>query len=253
MRYKEYYHDPKRELEMIFCYLLKQETGIEFYPNKGDVELEPPFGAVVCETAKLLNGGISGGSLKMPKAYLCNVKVMYITHIDEVDAQEHGANISIIQDTIVDFPKNDPEVSMLPLDELYGYELSEKSILDYYDELRTLSKTMANFRIHTDDPVAFARGIRQALYSVNNLGGDPSWKEDYSQFLKIGNYYEFEPDVENNVVIASIQEESKDRYIKKRPRIILNGCYLEEVSTHSDQQAFTDIFSLTVGAQEYCG
>ena len=123
MRYQEYYHDPKRELEMIFCHLLNERTGIQFYPNKGDVELEPPFGAVVCENARLLNGGTSGGK-GLPKAYLCNVKVMYISHIDEVDAQAHGAHISLIQDTIVDLPKDDPNLSMLPLDELYGYELS---------------------------------------------------------------------------------------------------------------------------------
>lgn len=240
MRYQEYYHDPKRELEMVFCTLLEDATGIKFHPNKGDQEVMPPYGAVVCENMRPINGGVP------PRGYLCNVKVMYISHIDEVDAQEHGANLVKVQEAITTLPKNDPDTCTVPKAELYGYEVSEKAVLDYYNELDTLAREMDHFRLHTEDPIAFARGLRQALFSVFNLN-----YPRFEKFKKLADAYEFIPG--DGVVDAKISEASKDKYIRDRARIILSGCYLEDVSTHSDQQAFTDIFSLTVGAHEYCG
>jgi hypothetical protein len=92
------YQDPKRETELIFVNVLWDKTGIRFYPSKDSEERELPIGVVKVASAKPLVGG------KDPRGYLCIVKVMYVSHMDEIGSEEHGQNLAKIEDGLMTIP-----------------------------------------------------------------------------------------------------------------------------------------------------
>ncbi len=93
------YQDPKREVELLICSILKEATHITFLPNKGDIEHETPFGAVLCESMKPLLGGAK------PRGYRCDVRVVYVSHMDEIHSEQHAQNVSRIEDTLNGIPQ----------------------------------------------------------------------------------------------------------------------------------------------------
>ena len=101
------YQDPKREIELAIGNVLRAETLIDFYPNKGDEERETPFGVVICEQAKPLVGG------RAPRGYLCTVKVVYVTHMDDGDTESHSQTIAKIEDALALIPQLDVEDYLL--------------------------------------------------------------------------------------------------------------------------------------------
>jgi len=100
------YQDPKREVELTICRHLKEATQVPFFPNKGDLEHELPFGAVLCESMKPLLGG------SLPRGYRCDVRVVYVSHMDEVGSLEHSMAIARIEDALNKIPqdKTSPQV-----------------------------------------------------------------------------------------------------------------------------------------------
>jgi hypothetical protein len=96
------YRDVKREVEAILANILNESLQITFVPFKGDDEdREFPFGVVKCGTAKPLVGGSE------PRGYMCNVKVVYVTHIDDVESIEHSKAVALIEDVLASIPKRE--------------------------------------------------------------------------------------------------------------------------------------------------
>lgn len=106
------YQDPKREVEKIFCHVLKEKTSIEFFPYKRDDELETPYGVVFCETIRPLVGG------SKPRGWNASVRIAYISHVDEVVAGVHAQMVSRVEDAL----------SLIPQGEVDAYRLSESHV-----------------------------------------------------------------------------------------------------------------------------
>ena len=75
-----------------------REIDLEFFPSKGDSERETPFGVVHVESAKPTLGG------RDPRGYLCDVRIIFVSHIDEIDSKEHSEAISKVEDILSKIP-----------------------------------------------------------------------------------------------------------------------------------------------------
>jgi hypothetical protein len=239
----EVYHEPKREIEQILCAILNEHTSTRFFPNKGDQEMETPFGAVVCENAEPLVGG------RKPRAYLCNVKVVYVSHMDEVDSQEHGANIAQIEDSLSYLPQrqDDKFSRYVPRHELYGYEISDDVIKENLDNLRLLEDHDTR-HFATNDPDLFAKRMRESLYSIK----EGNFVE-YKYLEPLTAHYTFDVVHGENKVQATFHENIiNDRYILSRKHLQISGLHISNITTNSENQSFADIFECIIGAQEIC-
>jgi hypothetical protein len=239
----EVYHEPKRELEQILCVLLNENTSTKFFPNKGDQEMETPFGAVVCENAEPLVGG------RKPRAYLCNVKVVYVSHMDEVDSQEHGANIAQIEDVLSFVPQREDDKfsRYIPRQELYGYEVSEDIIKKNLEDLKLLQDGDTH-TFHTDDPDLFAKQMRESLYAIKEGNFNK-----YKYLEDLTAHYTFDVIAGEQKVQATYHKAIlNDRYILSRKHIQISGLHIKDMTTNSENQSFADIFHCIVGVQEIC-
>jgi len=106
------YQDVKRELEQVFCNLLKEKIGVEFKPYKADEELDTPYGVVACSSCRPIAGGAS------PRGWRAEVKVAYVSHIDEVNSGVHSQKVAEIEDAI----------SLVPQAAVEDYQLQENHI-----------------------------------------------------------------------------------------------------------------------------
>ena len=77
-----------------------RENLLIFYPSKGDEERELPFGVVHVESAKPTLGG------RDPRGYLCDVRIIFVSHIDEVGSEEHSEAVSKVEDVLSLIPNN---------------------------------------------------------------------------------------------------------------------------------------------------
>jgi hypothetical protein len=88
-----YHTDPRRMTEQILCEVLNNYAkGAVFHPSNADTQQELPFGSVYVEESLPTIGDRS------PRAYLMSIKVVYVSHINEVGSQLHSENVSRIQD-----------------------------------------------------------------------------------------------------------------------------------------------------------
>ena len=95
MTAEPYLTDPRRMTEQILCEVLNSYAkGAEFFPSNSDTQQELPFGSVYVDESLPTIGERS------PRAYLMNIKVVYVSHIDEVGSQLHSENVSRILDGI---------------------------------------------------------------------------------------------------------------------------------------------------------
>jgi|LULO01.1.fsa_nt_gb hypothetical protein len=252
----EVYHEPKREVELAFCDILNDNVElIRFFPNYGDEARETPFGAVVCEEINPLMGGAR------PRGYLCNVKVVFVSHIDEAASQEHAGYIAQIEDALNaianganSIPSGQPHIGYrkhLRREELYGYDISFDSIQKVKDHLRTLRRQMATVRIQSDDPILLAKQMREGIYAATELTGASVNIPKYKDFVILGSHYTFEP--EEKVLVAKYTNTIlEDRYILVRRHVQIAGLYINSLSTKAQDQSFGDIFDCKVGVTEIC-
>ena len=101
------YQDPKREIELILCNILTERVQVDFFPHKRDDERETPYGVVLCEVARPLVGG------RAPRGYLCDVKVVYVSHMDETESESHAQNCAKVEDVLSLIPQLDIEEYLL--------------------------------------------------------------------------------------------------------------------------------------------
>lgn len=252
----EVYHEPKREVELAFCDILNDNVElVRFFPNYGDEARETPFGAVVCEEMNPLMGGAR------PRGYLCNVKVVFVSHIDEAASQEHAGYISQMEDAINAIANGNESIPSgqmhmnyqrhLRRDELYGYKINFDSIMRVRGKLIKLRKDMATIRFHDEDPVLLAKHMREGIYASNELDVDSINMPNYRDFRKLGEHYTFEP--EEKVLVAKYHNTIlKDRYILARRHVQIAGIYVNSLTTKSQDQSFGDVFDLKVGVVEIC-
>ena len=244
----EVYHEPKRELEFALCDILTNKVGLRFYPNYGNEARETPFGAVICEEAKPLTGGMR------PRAYLCNVKVVFVSHIDEADSQEHGGYISKMEDALMLIPNKveDEFNRYLRRDELYGYSITPDVINKHYDKLKSLlvSKTI---KIYNEDPVLLAKEMREGIYASAEINGPLLNSPDHKDFVVLGSHYTFEPKTKDGYLLCNFNRTTlRDRYILARRQIQISGLYINQLSAKAEDQSFGDVFDCTIGITEIC-
>lgn len=243
----EVFHEPKRELEFALCDILNDQVDLRFFPNYGNDPRETPFGAVICEEATPLMGGMR------PRAYLCNVQVVFVSHIDEADSQEHGAYISKIEDALMLIP-NQVEDSFnryLRRDELYGYTLGTETIERNHDQLKMLRSSMATTKIQSDDPDKLAKELREAIYACSEYNTKSVNIKSHKDFVILGSHYTF--DAKDDHVLCQFNVQAKrDRYILARRHIQISGLYIESLSARSQEQSFGDLFQCKVGITEIC-
>jgi hypothetical protein len=234
-------HDPKREVELIFCEALDKEVkDLLFYPNKGDKERETPFGAVICEDMSPLMGGAG------PRGYLCKVKVVYVSHMDETTSQEHGVFISKIEDALSRFPQNDPALlRYIPNALLFGYTVSSQKISSVEHHLKTL-EAEADIRILDGDPKALAFALRQAIFCCKS-GRFAS----FSRYARLGDHYTFSVEADALMCEWTITE-TPNLYITVKRRLKIAGLFMEALTTSSEDQSFGDVFTCKVGVIENC-
>ena len=90
-----YHTDARRMTEQIFCEVLnKTAKGTTFFPSNGDVERELPFGVVYVDESAPTIGD------RKPRAYLMDIKIVYVSSIHEAGSQEHSENVSRIHDAL---------------------------------------------------------------------------------------------------------------------------------------------------------
>lgn len=106
------YQDVKREVELVIGNILTEHLAIAFFPYKGDVEQEFPFGVIKCGSAKPLLGGSE------PRGYMCNVRVVYVSNIDDAVSDAHSQVIAKIEDVL----------NMIPQMAVEAYKLKENHI-----------------------------------------------------------------------------------------------------------------------------
>jgi hypothetical protein len=88
-----YRTDARRMTEQILCEVLNNYVkGAEFFPSNADQQQELPFGSVYVEESQPTIGD------RTPRAYLMNIKIVYVSHINEVGSQLHSENVARIQD-----------------------------------------------------------------------------------------------------------------------------------------------------------
>lgn len=135
-----YYTGIKRQIERTFASILTERLGkwsgagrqlVEFFPSKGDDERELPFGVIHVESAKPTLGG------RDPRAYLCDVRIIFVSHIDEVGSEEHSQIVSNVEDILSQIPNN-----QMPCSELDDTHITINGI--FISDMQTASQDQSH-------------------------------------------------------------------------------------------------------------
>jgi hypothetical protein len=127
-----YFTGIKRQVERTFASILTERiAGVDFWPSKGDEERELPFGVVHVESAKPTLGG------RDPRAYMCDVRIIFVSHIDEVGSEEHSQVVAQVEDIISQIPNK-----TMPTSELCDTHIAINGL--FISDMQTASQSQSH-------------------------------------------------------------------------------------------------------------
>jgi len=214
-----YHTDPRRMTEQIICEVLNNYAkGAEFFPSNSDKEQELPFGSVYVEESLPTIGERS------PRAYLMNIKVVYVSHINEVGSQLHSENVSRIQDGLNTVANKDYTEAYLKQYDLHKGEcrIMARTGHLYFEDLdvtRVAKGDYCELKINKDVT---------DVVQVNNFTVTPSKK-----YLATDKVYSR---AKNKVPCRIYRDILK-----------IDGIHINSIGSSQEDFSFGDVFNITAG------
>jgi len=214
-----YHTDVRRMTEQILCEVLNNYVrGATFYPSKGDGERELPFGVVYVDEAVPTIGE------RAPRAYLMDIKAIYVSSIYEVGSQEHSENVSRIQDginTVADKEYTEAYLRQYDLHEGRCRIMARTGHL-YFDDLDVERVAIGDYC-----ELTINKDLKEVA-RVNKISAVPSKK-----YLATDKIYSR---AKNNVSCRIYREIMR-----------IDGIHVESIGSSSEDQSFGDVFNIRAG------
>lgn len=214
-----YHTDARRLTEQILCEVLNNYAkGATFYPSNGDMERELPFGVVYVDESLPTVGD------RKPRAYLMEIKIVYVSSIHEVGSQEHSENVSRIHDAL-------SVVASKEYDEAYlrQYDL-------HTGDCRIMART-GHLYFDGLDVTRVARGDYCEL-TIN---------KDLKETAKVDNI----SNVPSKKYLATdkIYSRAKNKVPCRIYRQVLkiDGIHVESIGSTQEDQTYGDVFNVKAG------